>query len=168
MYGTQDNRQLGKIVRKKKKKILIEHWQMQSKESELTTEISKCGGCRTKEDYVKESCQQWIRVNNKINVIPNTLIGKGDNKISAAIDQLTERVKTESREKEELKLKESVMLEGLEMEIVKRQMLRENVNQEIITTLRRNVMRNKNRYTIYTDGAVNRKEEVSSRKMGIE
>src|ERR1043165_9704830 len=167
MYGTQDNRQLGKIVRKKRKKILIEHWQMQSKESELTTEINICDRCRTNENYVKESCQQWIRVNNKINVIPNTLIEKGDNKISAAIDQLTERVKTESQEKEELRLEESGMLEGLEAEIVKRQMLRENVNQEIIKSLKRNVMRNKNRYTIYTDSAVNRKEEVSSRKMGI-
>ena len=45
MYSRQNNRHLGKIIRKKKKKVLIEHWQMQDRENELSTEISLCNGC---------------------------------------------------------------------------------------------------------------------------
>ena len=47
----QNDKQLGKIIKKKKKKILVEHWQMQSREVELSTEISRCDG------YISESEQ---------------------------------------------------------------------------------------------------------------
>jgi hypothetical protein len=58
IHGAQNNRQLGKIVKKKKKKILIEHWQMQSKEGELAIEINRCKGCMREEECQKDSCQQ--------------------------------------------------------------------------------------------------------------
>src|SRR6185295_1238123 len=72
IQGAQDCRQLRKIVKKKKKKILLEYWQMRSKENELATEISKCEGCtEEEEERVEGSCQQWIRANSKIKVIPD-------------------------------------------------------------------------------------------------
>src|SRR6185295_9033698 len=123
IYGAQDCRQLGKIVKKKKKKILLEHWQMRSKENELATEISKCEGCteEEEEERVEGSCQQWIRVNSKIKVIPNAAIEKSNSKIKLAMDQLTENIDTEKLKNSEQKLKRLKMIEELEVEIIKRQ-----------------------------------------------
>ena len=55
IYGAQDCRQLEKIV-KKKKKILLKHWQMQSKKNELATKISRCDGCTKEEEQIEGSC----------------------------------------------------------------------------------------------------------------
>ena len=58
VYGAKGDRQLGKVVRKKKKKVLIEHWQMQSVENELSTEIRKCDRCIIEEETAENICQQ--------------------------------------------------------------------------------------------------------------
>ena len=71
---------------------------MRSKEDELSTEISKCDGCTSESEQAEDGCQQWIRTNKNINVIPNTLIKKNNNKISTEIDQITERVKNRKAE----------------------------------------------------------------------
>jgi len=68
---------------------------MRSKEDELSTEISRCDGCTREGGQAEDGCQQWIRTNKNINVIPNTLIKKNNNKISTEIDQITERIETE-------------------------------------------------------------------------
>jgi hypothetical protein len=83
------------------------------------------------------------------------LIEKRNSKIKIAMDQLIEKAETESVKNNEQKLEGLMMLEGLEIEIIKRQKLNENVKQEILKTLRRNLSRNKNKYIIYTDGATN-------------
>jgi len=168
-HSAQNNRQLGKIVKKKKKKILVEHWQMQSKESELATEISRCKGCIGDEECQEDSCQQWIRINNKINVIPDALIKKGSNKIKIAIDQITGMIKTNKPVVGEQKLEGLRIIEEPEVEIVRRQKLKDSIGQEIVEVLRRNVTRNKNKYIIYTDGAANvkTKEDISRSSMGI-
>jgi ribonuclease HI len=62
------------------------------------------------------------------------------------------------------------MIEELEVEIIKRQNLKENIVQEMIKVLRRNMIRNKNKFTIYTDGTANIKTKENSRSksnMGI-
>src|SRR6185295_8668547 len=53
--------------------------------------------------------------------------------------------------------------------IIKQQKLEGNVNQEILSALRRNMTRCKNKYIIYTDGAVNTrtKKKVLLNNMGI-
>ena len=46
-----------------------------------------------------------------------------------------------------------------------------NISQEIIEVLKRNIMRNKNKYIIYTDNATNEKdskEPLSKNNMSIE
>src|SRR6185436_4552926 len=157
VYGTPNHRQLGKVVRKKKKKILIEHWQMQSKEEDLATEINRCKGCIRKEEQIENNCQQWIRVNRNINMIPDALIKKGSNQIRISVDQITNKTETNELKIEEQKFKSLRIIEELEIEIIKRQKLEENTSQEIIEVLRRNIIRNKNKYIIYTDGAANMK-----------
>ena len=119
MYSTQNNRHLGKVIRKKKKKVLIEHWQMQDRENELSTEISLCNGCTRNEEQNKEGCQQWLRIDSRVKMIPEVLIAKSSNKIKAAIDQLAEKVKTKNFNIKEQKLKGLKALEELEVEIVK-------------------------------------------------
>jgi hypothetical protein len=118
-HGAQNDRQLGKIVKKKEKKILVEHWQMQSKESELAIEINRCKGCIRVEEHQEDSCQQWIRVNNRINVVPDALIKKGSNKIKIPIDQITETIKTSRLVIEEQKLEGLRIVEEPEVEIVR-------------------------------------------------
>ncbi|CAG8764610.1 4730_t:CDS:2, partial [Racocetra persica] len=63
--------------------------------------------------------------------------------------------RAEELRKEEQKLIGFKPLESLEIELAKRQKLRENVIQEIVEVLKRNITRSKNKYTIYTDGAAN-------------
>ena len=41
MYDAQDARQLEKIIKKKKKKLLIKYWQMRSKKNNLKIEINR-------------------------------------------------------------------------------------------------------------------------------
>ncbi|CAG8729928.1 6671_t:CDS:2, partial [Racocetra fulgida] len=45
-----------KVLGKKeeKKKILIEHWQIQSRDNELSTEISRCDRCISEDKQVKD------------------------------------------------------------------------------------------------------------------
>jgi len=119
IYDAQGSKQLGKIVKKKKKKVLLEHWQMHSKKSEVATEISQCDGCIGKEEQEEESCQQWIRINNKIRVIPDALIEKSNNKIKIDIDQLIGKVETKKLKDSEQKLEGLKMIEELEVEIIK-------------------------------------------------
>ena len=57
VYGTQDHRQLGKVIKKKRKKALIEHWQIKCKENEVATEINRCEGCISEEEQIENSCQ---------------------------------------------------------------------------------------------------------------
>ena len=165
VFGTPDGRQLGKIVKKKKKKVLIEHWQMQSNVKELATEINRCAGCTREEEQMSESCQQWIRISNKINVIPETLIKKDMNRIKIATDQIIENMKMGRAENREQKLEGPILVEDLKVEIIKRQKIRDTISKKITEILRRNLIRNKNKYIIYTDGALNTKakEEAPGR-----
>ena len=57
-YSEQNNKQLGKIVKKKKKKILVEHWLMQNRDNKLSTEISRCDGCINKDLEAEDGCLQ--------------------------------------------------------------------------------------------------------------
>src|ERR1041384_2994560 len=148
MYSARDARQLGKIIKKKKKKLLIEHWQMQSKENDLKTEINRCEGCTREDEQIEKSCQQWIRVSNKINAIPETLIEK-KSIIKTEIEQLTENKRVKELRTKEQKLVGLTRLEGQEIEIVKRQELDEDIMQKIIEVVERNIARNKSKYTIY-------------------
>ena len=56
IYDIQGNKQLGKIIKKKKKKVLLEHWQMQNNENEIATEISRCNGCTEEDKQKEDSC----------------------------------------------------------------------------------------------------------------
>jgi len=96
-------------------------------------------------------------------------MGKNNNIIKAATDQLTEYTNTEELWKKEQKLIGLKTLEGLEIELIRKQKLKENVSQELVEILHRNILRNKNKYTIYTDGATNKKseEETMDKNMGI-
>jgi ribonuclease HI len=143
---------------------------MQSKKEDLATEINRCEGCTRKEEQTENICQQWLRVNRNINVIPDTLVKKGSNQIKIAIDQITNKAETDRLKIKEQKLESLRIIEELEIEIIKRQKLEENISQEIIEALRRNIIRNKNKYIIYTDGAANigTNEELASKtNMGI-
>ena len=119
VFGTSDCRQLGKVVKKKKKKVLIEHWQMQSNVEKLATEINRCAGCTREEEQLSESCQQWIRISSKVNVIPETLIKKGINRIKIATDQIIENMEMSRAENREQKLEGPILIEDLEVEIIK-------------------------------------------------
>ena len=101
VYSIQNHKQIGKMIKKKKKKVLIEHWQMQSKEKDLATEINKCKVCIRKEEQIENSCQQWIRVSRNVNVIPDALVKKDSNQIKIAMDQITNKA-----EKDKLEIKE--------------------------------------------------------------
>ena len=92
---------------------------MQSKENELAVKVSRCKGCIRKEENVEDSCQQWIRINNNINVVPDTLIKRSSNKIEIAIDQIAEIRKANEREIEEQKLKRLRIIKELEIEIIR-------------------------------------------------
>ena len=161
MYDVQDARQLRKIIKKKKKKLLIEHWQMRSRENNLETEINRCEGCTRGEEQIEESCQQWIRVSNKINAIPETLIRK-KNIIKTEIEQLIENKRVEELRRKEQKLVGLTRLEGSKIEIVKKQKLNESIMQEIIEIVKKNIARNRSKYTIYTYGAMNTRTENES------
>ena len=116
---------------------------MQSKENELAVEVSRCKGCIRKEENVEDSCQQWIRINNNINAVPDTLIKRSSNKIGIAINQIAEVRKADEREIVEQKLEGLRIIEKLEVEVIRRQNLRKNISQEMIEVLRRNIIRNK-------------------------
>jgi len=170
IYGTQDHRQLEKVVKKKKKKVLIEHWQMECKENEVATEIKRCEGCIREEDWIGNSCQQWTRLNKNIHVIPDRLVSKSTNQIKIMIDQITNKTETNKSKISECKLEGLIMIEELEIEIIKRQKLEENISQEIIEVLKRNIIRDKSKYIIYTDGATNGKDNkklMPRNSMGI-
>ena len=101
---------------------------MQSKEEELATEINRCNGCIKKKEQTDKDCQQWIRISSKINVISDALIKKGSNKIKIAIDQITEKIKEDRAESKEQKLKELIMIEELEVELIKWQKIKEIIS----------------------------------------
>ena len=92
---------------------------MQSKEKELATEINRCNGCIRKEEQMNKDCQQWIRVSNKINVISDALIKKGSNKIKIALDQIIGNVKADRAESSEQELEGLILIEELEVELIK-------------------------------------------------
>jgi hypothetical protein len=169
IHSATENRQMGKIVKKKKKKLLIEHWQMHNIETNLITKIDKCKGCSRDEKIEENSCQYWIRINNNINTVPDMLIGKNNNIIKAATNQLIEYTRTKELIKNEQKLIGLKTLEGLEIELIRKQKIRENISQELVEVLRRNILKDKNKYTIYTDGAANKrnKEEAINKNMSI-
>ena len=63
------------------------------------------------------------------------------------------------------------MIEELEVELIKLQRIEETISKKITEILRRNLIRSKNKYIIYTDGALNTraKEKAPGRdNMGIE
>jgi ribonuclease HI len=138
-------------------------------ESDLITKIDRCKGCSRDEKIEENSCQYWIRINNNINTVPDMLIGKNNNIIKAATNQLIEYMRTKELMKNEQKLIGLKTLEGLEIELIRKQKIRENISQELVEVLRRNILRDKNKYTIYTDGAANKRneEEETDKNMGI-
>ena len=92
---------------------------MQTKGKNLVTEINRCKGCIRKEEQVENICQQWIRVNRNINMIPDALIKKGSNQIKIAIDQITNKTEADRSEIKEQKFKSLRIIEELEIEIIK-------------------------------------------------
>jgi hypothetical protein len=119
IHGTRDYRQLGKVVKKKKKKVLIEHWQMKGKENEVATEIKKCEGCIRGEEWIENSCQQWTRLSKNIHIIPDRLVSKSTNQVKIAIDQITNKAETNKSKISECKLEGLTMIEELEIEVIK-------------------------------------------------
>jgi hypothetical protein len=56
IHGPKRNQQLSKISKKKKKKILAEHWLLQKIEGKTYTEISKCKGCEDSTEQLTDNC----------------------------------------------------------------------------------------------------------------
>jgi hypothetical protein len=77
---------------------------MHNIESNLITKIDKCKGCSRDEKIEENSCQYWIRINNNINTVLDMLIGKNNNIIKAATNQLIEYTRTKELMKNEQKL----------------------------------------------------------------
>src|SRR6185295_7115272 len=104
----------------------------------------------------------------KIKVISETLIGKNHSKINATIEQLVENKSIEEWKKEENELVEIRQLEKLEVELVRKQKLDKMLIDQLIEILKRNKERDKDRYVVYTDGALYKEDgKVSIGKLGI-
>jgi len=168
VHGPKHNQQLSRISKKKKIKILAEHWLLQKVEGKTHTEISKCKGCENRTEQSIDNCERWIRRNNNIKAVPETLVEKGSNKINATLEQILENRTTEEWKKEERGLIELKQVEELEIELIKKQKFDSKVTNYLIEAPTKNKRRNKDKYTLYTNGALYKEEKKNSTgKMGI-
>src|SRR5260363_237440 len=173
VYGPQGGeKKVGKVIKKGKGEILVEHWQTRCVDKEIATEIGICEGCTEIDDRIIESnkyCQQWISSNSEIKVIPEALLEKRENKIKTSLGQLEEKMKTKEWKVDERELRSLEIIAELEVEIFKRQRIRGNVEVEIISILERSKIRDNEKYVIYSDGAVKLKpkEGATRRNMGL-
>ena len=167
---TKNNQQFSKITKKRKEKVLVEHWLMHKEEKKTVTELSKCKGCEIRSERTTDSCEKQIRRNHDIKAIPELLVKKNNNKINAILEQLLENRTIEEQKKEEENLVELRQIEELEIELIKKQRLNETIMNQLIEILTRNKRKDKEKYICYTDGALYKgKEKGKSRvgKMGI-
>jgi len=90
VYGPKHDRQVGKTTKKKKKKVLIEHWTMHTEEGKTSTELSIFKGCENRLEQTKDKCEKWIRQDHNMRVIPELLIEKANSRINATLEQIQE------------------------------------------------------------------------------
>src|SRR6185295_2257614 len=101
MHGPKCSQQLNKITKKKKKKILVEHWLMHEEEGKTSTEISQCKGCENI-PIKTDKCEKWIRRDHNTKVIPESLVQKSNNRINATLEQLLENRTLQNGEKKKV------------------------------------------------------------------
>ena len=58
MHGPKHDQQLSRISRKKKEKVLAEHWLMHRDGGKTSTEISRCKGCERGSEQIMNKCEQ--------------------------------------------------------------------------------------------------------------
>jgi hypothetical protein len=90
VYGPKHNRQVGRVIKKKKKKVLTEHWLTHTEEGETSTELNICKGCGNSLEQTTDNCERWIRQDHNMKVIPELLIEKANNRINATLEQILE------------------------------------------------------------------------------
>ena len=154
VYGPEQNRQLGKITKKKKKKVEIEHWTMRESGNNVTTEIKQCVGCKENEKQIEEKCERWIRLDHKVKAIPEALIRKEIDEIEASLDQLKENRSIEEWRSSEEKFLALRPVEELEVELIRKHELDKTILDRLLEVLCRNIKRDRREYIIYTDGAL--------------
>ncbi|CAG8854545.1 30798_t:CDS:1, partial [Gigaspora margarita] len=60
----ENNMTIRRVVKKRKKEVLVEHWQDKNvslKRGKLEQVLEKCGGCKLNSNKGKEVCLSWIR-----------------------------------------------------------------------------------------------------------
>jgi ribonuclease HI len=168
VYEQKPNQQLGRITKKRDEEVLAEHWLMEKEEGKTSTKISRCKGCEHRSPQMADKCERWIRRDHNIRVIPEALIEKNRSKINATVEQLVENRSIEEWKKEENELVEIRQLENLEVELVRKQKLDKTLIDQLIEILKRNKERNKDKYVVYTDGALYKGDGKDSMgKLGI-
>jgi len=168
MHRPKHNQQLSKIVKKKKKKVLAEHWLMHREEGKTHTEISLCKGCEDRLEQTIDKCEKWIRRDQNTKVVPELLIEKTNNRINATLEQLLENRRIKEWKRDEMELLELKPAEELEVELIKKQGLNSAITDQLIEILTWNKRRDKEKYIVYTDGALYKKrKENNIEKMGI-
>src|SRR6185295_15646521 len=166
MHEPKHDQQLSRITKKKKKKVLAEHWLIHRDKGKMSTEINRCKGCERGSEQIMNKCEWWIRCDHNIKVMPESLIERNNNKINAMLEQLLENRTIEEYKKEERKLVELRQIEDLEIELIRKQKL-DNIITNLLTEI---LIRNKekDKDIFYTDGALYKeKEENDTGKIGI-
>ena len=57
MHGPKHDQQFSRVTKKKKKKVLAEHWLIYKEKGKTSTELSKCKGCERGSEQIMNKCE---------------------------------------------------------------------------------------------------------------
>ena len=57
MHELKHDQQLSRITKKKKKKVLAEHWLKHRDKGKMSTELNRCKGCERGSEQIMNKCE---------------------------------------------------------------------------------------------------------------
>jgi ribonuclease HI len=149
---------IGRIKKKKKNSVLIEHWE--NKENEEKQEVIKrCEGCTSNKEREHESCRAWQPKGKVLGAIPKNCINKSTRTIDFPIEAIV-RDKGQQEDKENEWIFTGLkVIDSREIEILKRQNLNGKVLELIEGKIQELAIRGERETTFYTDGSLGKKED---------
>ena len=144
-----------KVTASTTQKLLTEHWQPKQKENKNNLILEKCKGCNLDQVGENEACKRWC-LREEVQGSLSRFIKKKE-EISLGLDfemlkgfDELDRTKATNQENPV----EEVLCEELDIELIRKQHLSQNLKNNLIQRIYANQLLNEPEMTFYTDGSL--------------
>ena len=160
-----------KVVASTIQKVLIEHWRTRHQEKNNKQVLEKCKGCNLDQMGESESCKRWCQ-RKELQGSVSRFIKKKEEFYLELDGEMINGIKESDSPRPSCseRLAEEVRCEDLDVELIRKQRISQELKDDLIRRNQTNHMRKESELIFYTDGSLRRsstEEKPKIDRMGI-